>query len=218
MKISRRDALIGATAAAVVTGAATAPLTMKAPGVKAALADDPVIPLARQLRAATEAWSSSIDAFEDDANRVGFDECYYDGLVQVDASDGRCTWVASEIREAAEAGRDYDRLTPDQRDAALAEIERRQREGREVRRELGLEPLWQEVEHWKTRFWDLHARVLDTPAATPRGILAKLRGFYHADEIADMRAGGAIIFAASTYIAIRESRLARAKRARGGSG
>ncbi len=30
-------------------------------------------------------------------------------------------------------------------------------------------------------------------------------------------AGGAIIFAASTYIAIRESRLARAKRARGGS-
>ncbi len=31
-------------------------------------------------------------------------------------------------------------------------------------------------------------------------------------------AGGAIIFAASTYIAIRETRLARAKRARGGSG
>ncbi len=185
MNITRRDALMGATAAAVVTGAATAPLTSEA-----APADDPVIPLAQQLRAATDAWSSSIDAFEDAANRVGFDECYYDGLIPVDTSDGRCTWGASEIREAAEAGRNHDRLTPDQRDAALAEIERRQRAGQELRRELGLEPLWQELERWKARFWDLQARVLATPATTPRGILAKLRGFYHHDEIAEMRAGG----------------------------
>ncbi len=185
MNITRRDALLGATAAAVVTGAATAPLT-----IEAAPADDPVIPLAQQLRAATDAWSSASDAFEDACNRVGFDECYYDGLIPVDTSDGRCTWGAGEIREAAEAGRDHDRLTPDQRDAALAEIERRQREGQAVRRELGLESLWQELEHWKARFWDLHARVLEMPATTPRGILAKLRGFYHHDEIAEMRAGG----------------------------
>ena len=39
MQISRRDALLGATAAAVVTGAATAPLAFKA-----ALAGDPVLP------------------------------------------------------------------------------------------------------------------------------------------------------------------------------
>ena len=44
MSISRRDALLGATAAAVVTGAATIPLAMKAAGVKAALAGDPVLP------------------------------------------------------------------------------------------------------------------------------------------------------------------------------
>ena len=185
MNITRRDALVGATAAAVVTGAATAPLT-----IKAALADEPVIPLARQLGAVRDAWSSAIDAFEDASNRVGFDECYYDGLIPVETSDGRCTWGASEIREAAEEGRNHDSLTPDRRDAALAEIERRQCEGQEVRRELGLEPLWQEVEHWKARFWDLHARVLDTPATTPRGILAKLRGFYHDHEIAEIRAGG----------------------------
>ena len=185
MNITRRDALKGASAAAVVTGAATAPLT-----IEAALTDDPVIPLARQLRAASVAWLSAEDAFEDASNRAGFDKFYYDGLVQVDTSDGRCTWDAGEIRAAAEAGRDHDRLTPDQRDAALAEIERRQREGQEVRRELGLEPLWQEVEQWKARFWDLHARVLEMPATTPRGILAKLRGFYHDGEIADMRAGG----------------------------
>ena len=44
MQISRRDALRGATAAAVVTGAAMAPLAIKAAGVKAALAGDPVLP------------------------------------------------------------------------------------------------------------------------------------------------------------------------------
>ena len=38
MSISRRDALKGATAAAVVTGTLTAPLAIKAAGVKAALA------------------------------------------------------------------------------------------------------------------------------------------------------------------------------------
>ncbi len=43
MNITRRDALLGATAAAAVTGAATAPLAIKAAGVKAALADDPVL-------------------------------------------------------------------------------------------------------------------------------------------------------------------------------
>ncbi len=92
MNITRRDALMGAAAAAVVTGAATAPLT-----IEAAPVDDPVILLARQLRAATDAWSSAIDAFEDACHRVGFDECYYDGLVQVDTSDGRCTWGASAL-------------------------------------------------------------------------------------------------------------------------
>jgi len=40
MNITRRDALLGATAAAVVTGAATAPLAIKAAGVQAALGDN----------------------------------------------------------------------------------------------------------------------------------------------------------------------------------
>ncbi len=165
MNITRRHALLGATAAAVVTGAATAPLT-----IKAAPAVDPVIALARRLRAASAAWLSAKDAFEDACHRVGFDVWDYDGPVAVDTSDGRCTRGASDIREAAEDGR--------------------QHAGQALRRELGLEPLWREAEHWKARFWDLHARVLNLPAATPRGILAKLRGFYHDDEIAQIRAGG----------------------------
>ncbi len=43
MNITRRDALLGATAAAVVTGLTAVPLAIKAPGVKAALGgDDPI--------------------------------------------------------------------------------------------------------------------------------------------------------------------------------
>ncbi len=42
MSISRRDALLGATAAAVVTGATVVPLAIKAAGVKAALACEPI--------------------------------------------------------------------------------------------------------------------------------------------------------------------------------
>ncbi len=44
MNITRRDALMGATAAAAVTGLTVAPLVIKAAGVKAALAGDPVLP------------------------------------------------------------------------------------------------------------------------------------------------------------------------------
>ncbi len=42
MNLSRRDALLGATAAAVVTGAITAPLAIKAASVKAALGGEPI--------------------------------------------------------------------------------------------------------------------------------------------------------------------------------
>jgi len=44
MNVTRRDALLGATAAAAVTGLTVAPLAMKAAGVKAALTSDPVLP------------------------------------------------------------------------------------------------------------------------------------------------------------------------------
>ncbi len=189
MDITRRNALLGATAAAVVTGATTAPLAIKAAGVKAALAVEPVVGLGQQLRTAIDAWSSAEDAFEDASRRVGFNDRYYSGLVTVETSDGPCCWGASEIRQAVEDGRQPHRLTPEERDAALAEIERRQRERPEVCRALGIEPLWQELEYWKARFWDLHARLLAMPATTPRGVLAKLRGFYHDEEIVQIMAG-----------------------------
>ncbi len=137
MQISRRDALMGATAAAVVTGTTAAPLAIKAAGVEAALAGDPAIGLSDQLRATWTAWCSAMDAHEDACHRAGLTIF----------------------------------------------------ESREVHREHGIEPLWQEVEHRKARFWDLQARLLDTPATTTRGVLAKLRGFYGDGEIAIIMAG-----------------------------
>ena len=49
MSISRRDALLGATAAAVVTGATTAPLAIKAGATKAALGGEPLVALERHM-------------------------------------------------------------------------------------------------------------------------------------------------------------------------
>ncbi len=52
MNITRRDALMGASAAVVVAGATVAPLAIKAAGVKAALAGDPVLPAFEAFEAA----------------------------------------------------------------------------------------------------------------------------------------------------------------------
>ena len=52
MRITRRNALTGATAAAVVTGAITAPLALKATGARAALVGDPVLPAYEVFEAA----------------------------------------------------------------------------------------------------------------------------------------------------------------------
>ena len=137
MQISRRDALMGATAAAVVTGATVAPLAVQSAGVKAALAADPAVDLSRQLRAVCKAWWDAGNAFEEAAHSAGYN-----------------IFMAERLR-----------------------------------RELGIESLYQEREHWKARFWELQPRLLDTPATTTRGVLAKLRGFYHDDEIAGIMAG-----------------------------
>ena len=60
MSISRRSALIGASAA-VVTGAAVAPLAIKAGATKAALAGDPVLPAFEAFEAARLEGSAASD-------------------------------------------------------------------------------------------------------------------------------------------------------------
>ena len=60
MDITRRDALLGVTAAAVVTGAITSPLAIKSAGVKVALAGDPAMSPAQQLREGVQALVNEI--------------------------------------------------------------------------------------------------------------------------------------------------------------
>ncbi len=69
MQISRRDALLGATAAAVVTGAATAPLAIKAAAVKAALTAEPLLAMEqewfaihKELQERSGQWSRAYDS------------------------------------------------------------------------------------------------------------------------------------------------------------
>ncbi len=78
MNITRRDALLGATAAAAVTGLTVAPLAFKAAGVKAALAGttDPVITAAGhwhkafgQVLVQAEWWVSHQNPNLDELNR-----------------------------------------------------------------------------------------------------------------------------------------------------
>ena len=49
MSISRRDALLGAAVAAIITAAITVPLAIEAAGVKAALAGESIVGLARLI-------------------------------------------------------------------------------------------------------------------------------------------------------------------------
>ena len=66
--ISRRDALMGATAAAITTGAITAPLAIKAAGVKEALANDVhIAALYTEWRAAEATWIK-VNAVADNAH------------------------------------------------------------------------------------------------------------------------------------------------------
>ena len=154
MQISRRDALMGASAAAVVAGAITAPLA-----IKAALAEtaDPVIGLSVQLCDVWKAWMSAQEAIEET-------------LVQVHKDiGGRIIFeMAEAILIAGQSAADPP-VAPFLFD--------------------GRKSLRQEEQHWKARFWELQARLLDTPATTTRGVLAKLRGFYGDREIATIRTG-----------------------------
>ena len=61
MNITRRDALMGATAAAVVTGATAIPLAIKAAGVKAALGGEPLLAMEREWNAHRHSYNNSVD-------------------------------------------------------------------------------------------------------------------------------------------------------------
>ena len=94
MRISRRDALMGATAAAAVTGLTVAPLAMNAAGVKAALGDNYA-----ELEALRLAWRAaeqqSFDADDAEEEAEGSAEQYLAGRLQ--ETEWRQTSAAYEL-------------------------------------------------------------------------------------------------------------------------
>ncbi len=71
MQISRRDALMGATAAAIVTGAITVPLAIKSAGVKVALAGEPLVALEVDLMEARAAGAKVGALFSAASDKAG---------------------------------------------------------------------------------------------------------------------------------------------------
>ena len=189
MQISRRGALMGATAAAVVTGVVTAPLAMQSAGVKAALAGDPVIALAAQVKAAYRAHVEAYDAYEDIAHDAGYNTSDdHATAVGTTVHGERYSWGRDQLLEAARWPEHYRaRITPEERDRALAAIETNQRKAATARRNLGLDPLKNHAEQCRTLWYDLEERMLDMPARTVAGVLAKMQSWYGDDEIEAMR-------------------------------
>ncbi len=187
MQITRRNALLGATAAAVVTGAATAP-----PVIKAALAGDPVIALVAQVEAAYRVQAEADDAYEAAAHRVGYNICADFAMTTGTTTSGlQYHWGREEILEAATKDEEWGgRITPEERDRALADIDAKMQRAARVRHDLGLDPIKERKHQTRAQWLDLAARMLSTPARTVAGVLAKMQSWYLDHEIENMRSGG----------------------------
>ena len=135
--ITRRKALSGAAAAAV-TGAITAPLAIKATGVKAALAGDPVVDLATQVKAAYRAYVEATDNYEDVAHDAGYNICCDFPWAKITTTNGeQYQWGRGQIRGAAARDEEWHvRITPEERDRALAAIDTHQRKAARRRASL----------------------------------------------------------------------------------
>ncbi len=192
MQISRRGALLGATAAAAVTGLTVAPLAIKAATVKAALAGDPVVALAAQVKAAYRASVEADNIYEEVAHDARYSVCNDFAWATGTTTTGqRYTWGRGEILEAAARGEEWAvRITPEERDRALAAIDARMQRAARARHDLGLDSVKERKDQTRAHFVDLEARMLDTPALTVAGVLAKMQSWFCDGEIEDMRSGG----------------------------
>ncbi len=193
MQITRRNALLGASAAAV-TGLTAVPLAMKASNVRAALAGEPVVALATQVKAAYRASVEADNIYEDVAHDAGWSACNdFDWTTVTTTTGQQYTWGRGSILEAAarveEAG-DFQRITPEERDRALAAIDAQAQRDARTRHDLGLDSVKERKDQTRAHFLDLEAQMLDTPALTVAGVLAKMQSWYCDGEIEDMRSGG----------------------------
>ena len=155
MSISRRDALLGATAAAAVTGLTTVPLAIKAVATKAALAGDPVLPAYE----AFETVRREYIAADNRINAVG-------------------EAVEAEMPPEPHADRRWLDLSVAERDEGAAW---RQIHARRVEAILGAnEDHIMDVHH--ERIWDGYHDMMDIQATTVAGLLCQVRAWWATHE------------------------------------
>ena len=197
MQISRRNALLGATAAAVVTGAATAPLAIKAAGVKAALASEPLVALEAELieaRAARDKVAALWSAAYDKAGAWAF------GWPKADFSCPAMSklsgWFHSDRidldsikaynRHTQELVKDLPEFLAQRKAAGRARIRwwiKARRAQRAAQETAGVSQLDALLERKHERVDAIEDQLWDTPAETLRGVLIRLREA-HRDYVA----------------------------------
>ena len=202
MSISRRDALMGATAAAVITGAITAPLALKAAGVKVALAGEPLVALEAELMEARAAGKRAAAIWDAAYNKAG---AWAFGWPRVDFSSPAMakmrwwyeqnSWPERErtvaLGEIREFNRDTEMLPGDELRA------RRKTEGRErirwwiktrraqqaAKEAAGMPEVDALMESSHEHVDAIEDRLWNTPAETMRGVVIRLREA-HRDYVA----------------------------------
>ncbi len=207
--ITRRDALLGVSAAAVVTGAATAPLAIKATGVKAALAgvqaDEPLLAIEqewfaihKELQERSDQWSRAYDRLpawaRDGKDQHGREWGWPDvgdlpefkGACKSGLSTRAALWEVESFNEAAQlaAIEDPEKYaeTTAQCDARVRAWEARQVEKDDVERRAGIDDWDERSKPFFERQDAIEEKMMAAPAHSFAGIAVKLRlAAYYAD-------------------------------------
>ena len=234
MNITRRDALLGATAAAAVTGAITAPLAIKAAGVKAALAgatEDPLVSLWRErqrLRAQLDRLSDQCTAIEETLPEWART---FDGItIQVTGCKPRTYRTAEQI-DAAMRGRSLFSLDPPSKEAVSAwraegkaqrdtwvmelaglrqRFEReRERSGYTAKKDE-YEAMWPDIDR-------VEDQIIDIQPVTMEGVLVKVLFLADMEKDDDPQAYDGLLIKSMSDAAMRLApELAQAERLAGG--
>ena len=189
--ITRRDALLGATAAAAVTGLTVAPLAMKAAGVKAALAgaiEEPLVSLWQErarLRAQMDRISDQCTAIEKTLPEWARN---FDGItIQVSGCKPRTCRTTAQIDAAMHSRAFFSLDLPGkdevsawraegkaQRDAWVMELagikqrfERERERSGYTAKEDEYEAMWPDIDR-------VEDQIIDTQPVTMEGVLVKV--------------------------------------------
>ena len=150
MQITRRGALLGASAAAV-TGLTVAPIGMKTANVRAALAGDPVLPAYEAFEAVRRAYIAAND--------------HVDAIREA---------VTAEMPPEPSAGRGYLEMSDAEQDEEVAWM---QIQARRVEDRLGADEDDIMNVH-SDRIWDGCHDLMDIQATTVAGLLCQVRAWW----------------------------------------